>query len=313
VKAIEAVGLSKSFGERRAVDGLSFSVEEGGIFGFLGPNGAGKTTTIRMLSGLLISTGGRAYVGGLDVQENPRAIKRLVGVLPESQGYYGWMTGEEYLEYFGGLYGLPNPRFGAKELLAAVGLADRARTPISGYSRGMRQRLGIARALVHSPRALFLDEPSLGLDPKGQREINTLIKTLNGEKGITVFLSSHLLSEVEGLCTRFAILREGRLVAQGDRSELEARLGKDQRLRLEVSDPARALDLARRVRGVEGVHEEGNSLVVSPNREDAQAALIKALVEEGVDVYGVRRLTPSLEEIFFGLTEEGEKVRGAPG
>lgn len=313
MKVVEAVELRKSFGERRAVDGLSFSIEDGEIFGFLGPNGAGKTTTIRMLTGLLTPTSGKACVGGLDVEENPRAVKRIVGVLPESQGYYSWMTGEEYLEYFESLYGFSNPRSRAKELLAVVGLTERARTSISGYSRGMRQRLGIARALVHSPRVLFLDEPSLGLDPKGQREINTLIKTLNEEEGTTVFLSSHLLSEVEGLCTRFAILREGRLVAEGDRSELETRLGNSQRLRLEVSDLSRALGLAHRVRGMEEVYKERNSLVVSPKGEDSPAALIRVLVEEGIDVYGVRRLTPSLEEIFFGLTEEEKKVRGAPG
>jgi ABC-2 type transport system ATP-binding protein len=307
MKMIEAIGLRKNFGERRAVDGLSFSVEEGEIFGFLGPNGAGKTTTIRILTGLLKPTSGKAYVGGLEVEEYPQVVKRIVGVLPESQGYYGWMTGEEYLEYFEGLYDFPNPRSRAKVLLTVVGLAERARTPISSYSRGMRQRLGIARALIHSPKVLFLDEPSLGLDPKGQREINALIKTLNEEEGITVFLSSHLLSEVESLCTRFAIVREGRLVAEGDRSELEARLGRTQRLRLEVSDPLRALDLVHRVGGIEEAHKEGDSLIVSPEREGSPAALIRVLVEEGIDIYGVQRLTPSLEEIFFGLTEQERK------
>jgi ABC-2 type transport system ATP-binding protein len=314
MKVIEAIELRKHFGERQAVDGLSFSVEEGDIFGFLGPNGAGKTTTIRMLTGLLVPTSGKACVGGLDVEENPRAVKCIVGVLPESQGYYGWMTGEEYLEYFGSLYGFPHSRSRAKELLQAVGLAERARTPISSYSRGMRQRLGIARALIHSPRVLFLDEPSLGLDPRGQREINAFIKTLNREEGITVFLSSHLLSEVEGLCTRFAIVREGHLVVEGDRLELESRLGKSQRLRLEVSDLPRALDLAHRVHGMEEVRkEESNSLIVSPKGEGSPATLIRVLVEEGVDVYGVQRLAPTLEEIFFGLTEEEQKVWGAPG
>jgi ABC-2 type transport system ATP-binding protein len=312
VKVIEAARLSKNFGERQAVDGLSFSIEEGDIFGFLGPNGAGKTTTIRMLTGLLKPTSGKAYVRGLDVEKNPQVVKRFVGVLPESQGYYGWMTGYEYLRYFESLYDFPNPHPRAKELLTAVGLAERSRTPISSYSRGMRQRLGIARALIHSPKVLFLDEPSLGLDPKGQREINALVKALNEEEGITVFLSSHLLSEVESLCTRFAIVREGGLVAEGDRSELEARLGQSQRLRLEVSDVLRALELARqRAGGLEGAHKEGNSLIVSPKREDYSAELIRVLVEEGVDVYSVQRLAPSLEEIFFGFTEEETRPQEA--
>ncbi|MCA1729700.1 MAG: ABC transporter ATP-binding protein, partial [Actinobacteria bacterium] len=189
---------------------------------------------------------------------------------------------------------------------AAVGLAERVRTPVGSYSRGMRQRLGIARAMVHSPRVLFLDEPSLGLDPRGQREINELIKSLNREEGVTIFLSSHLLSEVEGLCSRFAILREGRLVAGGDRSELEERLGRSRRLRLEVSDPPRALDLVRGVSGIGEAHREDNALIVSPVGEGFAAPLIRVLVEDGVDVYSVQRLAPSLEEIFFGFTEYEE-------
>jgi ABC-2 type transport system ATP-binding protein len=307
MKIIEAVELRKNFGERQAVDSLSFSIEEGDVFGFLGPNGAGKTTTIRMLTGILRPTGGKACVGGLDVEENPHDVKHIIGVLPESQGYYGWMTGCEYLEYFERLYSLPKARSKAKALLKAVGLAERAHTPISSYSRGMRQRLGIARALVHSPKILFLDEPSLGLDPMGQREINALIKTLNKEEGITIFLSSHLLSEVEGLCTRFAIVREGRLVAEGNRSELETRLGKSRKLRLEVSDLPRALEVARCVHGVKEVHKQESSLIVSPEREDSTATLIRLLVEEGMDVYGVQWMAPSLEEIFFGLTGDARE------
>ena len=239
----------------------------------------------------------------MDASRHPETIKRAVGVLPESQGYYGWMTGEEYLEYFESLYGYPNPRSRAKVLLAAVGLAERAGTPIGGYSRGMKQRLGIARALVHSPKVLFLDEPSLGLDPRGQREIGALIKGLNREEGITVFLSSHLLSEVEGLCTRFAIVREGRLVAEGDRAQLEARLGKSRRVRLEVSDPERASDLAPLLRGISCVRREGSTIVVDPEGDEAAAALLGFLVAEGVKVYSMQRTAPSLEEIFFGLTE----------
>src|SRR3954447_24607002 len=145
MRIIEATNLSKEYGSCRALDGLSLSVEEGDIFGFLGPNGAGKTTTIRILSGLLAPTGGRARVAGMDVLEYPRAVKRMVGVLPESQGYYPWMTGEEHLAYFGKLHGIADSRARACALLEAVGLAERRRTPVGGYSRGMRQRLGIAR------------------------------------------------------------------------------------------------------------------------------------------------------------------------
>jgi ABC-2 type transport system ATP-binding protein len=308
MKVVEASGLTKSYGGRTALDGLSLSVEEGDVFGFLGPNGAGKTTTIRILAGLLAPTDGKAWVAGVDVSGNPRAVKRAVGVLPESQGYYPWMTGEDYLAYFGRLYGIAGPRPRACSLLETVGLAARGRTTIGGYSRGMRQRLGIARAMVHSPGVLFMDEPSLGLDPRGQREIDDLIRRLNREEGITVFLSSHLLSEIEGLCTRFAIVREGRLVAEGDRAQLERRLGKSRRLKLEVSDAERASDLAGAVGGIGRARREKGAIVVDPETDDAAAALLRILISDGVQVYSMQRLSPSLEEIFFGLTEHVEGV-----
>ena len=302
MKTIDASELTKSYGRRTALSGLSLGVEEGDIFGFLGPNGAGKTTTIRILTGLLEPDSGEARVAGMDVSAHPGAVKRAVGVLPESQGYYGWMTGEEYLAYFADLYGVSNARRRARELLDVAGLGERGGSLVGGYSRGMRQRLGIARAMVHHPKVLFLDEPSLGLDPRGQREMNDLIRHLACEEGVTVFLSSHLLSEIEDLCTRFAIVREGRLVAEGDRVELEARLGGGRRLRLEVSDPEKALDFARCVTDLEGVRREGDALVVELPTDEAAATLLRLLVAERVEVYSMQRFTPSLEEIFLRLT-----------
>lgn len=304
MKTIEVSALTKGFGGRPALSGLSLGVEEGDVFGFLGPNGAGKTTTIRILTGLLSPDSGKARVAGMDATTHPRAIRRAVGVLPESQGYYDWMTGEEYLSYFADLYGVANAGRRARELLGDVGLGVRGGSLVGGYSRGMRQRLGIARAMVHSPKVLFLDEPSLGLDPRGQREINDLIRRLNREQGVTVFLSSHLLSEIEDLCTRFAIVREGRLVAEGDRDELETRLGRGRGLRLEVSDPEKALDFARCVTGIGEAHREGDDLVVEPRTDEAAATLLRLLVSEKVEVYSMQRYVPSLEEIFFGLTED---------
>lgn len=304
MKMIEATDLAKDYGGRVALAGLSLNVEQGDVFGFLGPNGAGKTTTIRILSGLIVPTGGQALVAGMDVSRDQRSVKRVVGVLPESQGYYGWMTGEEFLAYFGRLHGIPDPEQRARVLLDAVRLAGRGNTLIGGYSRGMRQRLGIARAMVHSPKILFLDEPSLGLDPKGQHEINDLIKRINREEGVTIFLSSHLLSEIEELCTRFAIVREGRLVAEGDRAELEGRLGGSRRLRLEVSDPEKALGFARVIERICDARREGDALVVTPETDEAAATLLRILVTDKVEVYSMQRFAPSLEEIFFGLTED---------
>lgn len=304
MNTIEASSLTKSYGERTAISGLSLSVEEGDIFGFLGPNGAGKTTTIRIFTGLLEADSGEARVAGIDVAKYPGAVKRAVGVLPESQGYYGWMTGKEYLSYFAELYGVPNAGRRAKELLKDVGLGDRGNSMIGGYSRGMRQRLGIARAMVHHPKVLFLDEPSLGLDPRGQREINGLIRRLSREEGVTVFLCSHLLSEIEDLCTRYAIVSEGSLIAEGDQSELEARLGKKQRLKLEVSDPERSLDLARCINGIESARLQGTLLLAEPKTGEVAATLLRLLVGEDIRVYSMQRFTPSLEEIFLGLTED---------
>jgi len=302
MKTIEASGLTKCYGERPALSELSLGVEDGDIFGFLGPNGAGKTTTIRVLTGLLRPDSVETRVAGMDVATHPRAVKRAVGVLPENQGYYGWMTGEEYLIYFADLYGVRNAGRRVRELLDDVGLGERVGSLVGGYSRGMRQRLGIARAMVHFPKVLFLDEPSLGLDPKGQREINDLIRHLAREEGVTVFLSSHLLSEIEDLCTRFAIVREGRLVAECDRGELEARLGGGRKLKLEVSDLEKALGFTRRVTDLEEARCEGDALIVEPRTDEAAATLLRLLVMERIEVYSMQRFAPSLEEIFLGLT-----------
>lgn len=310
MKTIEASGLIKSYGGRSALSSLSLGVEDGDVFGFLGPNGAGKTTTIRILTGLLGPDSGEARVAGMDVAAHPRAVKRAVGVLPESQGYYGWMTGEEYLAYFADLYGVPNANGRAREILDKVCLGERGNSLVGGYSRGMRQRLGIARAIVHHPKVLFLDEPSLGLDPKGQREINDLIRHLAREEGVTVFLSSHLLSEIEDLCTRFAIIREGRLTAEGDREELEARLGGGRRIRLEVSEPGRSLDFAHRVTDLEGVRLEAGVLIVEPRTDEAAATLLRLLVGEKVEVYSMQRYAPSLEDIFLRLTDSDCDTQG---
>ncbi len=211
-EAIIAHNLCKKYGSVKAVDGLDLEVHEGEFFGFLGPNGAGKTTTIRMLTGILPPDEGTITMN------NTR-----IGVLPESRGFYEWMTGAEYLHFFARLYSLRDPKIVAA-LLDQVGLTARGRSTIGAYSRGMRQRLGLARALINSPKILFLDEPTLGLDPQGQKDIQTLLRSLNRE-GVTIFYSSHLLNEVSALCSRIAILNRGRLVAQGTLDELRKKTG----------------------------------------------------------------------------------------
>ncbi|MCX6843986.1 MAG: ABC transporter ATP-binding protein [candidate division WOR-3 bacterium] len=222
-EVISARAISKSYGDRKAVDGLNLTVESGAFFGFLGPNGAGKTTTIRMLTGVLRPDSGMITIDGHDSRDRQH-IASVIGVVPESRGFYDWMSGEEYLDFFAALYRIGDRGRAVRQLLADVGLADRGRTAIGTYSRGMKQRLGLARALVNSPRILFLDEPTLGLDPRGQEDVQQLLKRLN-EGGVTVFYSSHLLPEVAHLCSVIAVINRGRLAAEGTLAELQRKTG----------------------------------------------------------------------------------------
>jgi ABC-2 type transport system ATP-binding protein len=221
--SLEAVRLSKRYGDRVAVDELSFAVEQGGILGLLGPNGAGKTTTIRLLTTILRPTSGSFTVAGTG-GDDPTAIRRQIGVLPESAGYPNRQTGREYLRYSARLFGRDRATAAAsaERLLADVGLSDRAGSRISTYSRGMRQRLGIARALINDPAVVFLDEPTLGLDPAGQLEVLGTIRQIALQRGATVVLSTHTLTEVEQLCTSLLILHHGRLRAAGTVEEVIA-------------------------------------------------------------------------------------------
>ncbi|MCD9026444.1 ABC transporter ATP-binding protein [Cohnella silvisoli] len=185
-----------------AVKQMNLNVGKGDIYGFLGPNGAGKTTTIRMLTGLIEPTEGRVILNGLDVRSEKQEVKKHIGVLPESNGYYEWMTGKEYLLFFSSLYGITKKKRAERtdELLEMVDLQEKANIRIHQYSRGMRQRLGIARTLIHEPRIIFLDEPTLGLDPQGQKDIEKILLHLNKEKGVTIFITSHLLKDIERIC-----------------------------------------------------------------------------------------------------------------
>jgi ABC-2 type transport system ATP-binding protein len=216
--------LSKRYGNGfMAVDRLTMHVQEGDIYGFLGPNGAGKTTTIRMITGLLEPTDGKIWVDGLGVADSVRDIRRIVGVLPESNGYYGWMTGEQYLTFFARMYGMPVEAVHRRtdELLESVGLKEKRHVLLSQYSRGMKQRLGIAKTIIHGPKLIILDEPTLGLDPQGQRDIQRLIRSLNRDRNVTVFITSHLLKEIDELCNRVAIVKHGKLLEEGLVAELK--------------------------------------------------------------------------------------------
>ena len=217
---IVAENLSKSYGNRKAVDALTLHIQEGEIFGFLGPNGAGKTTTIRLLTGTLKPDQGVVVIDQLSLSKQKKEVAHVIGVVPESRGFYNWMTATEYLSFFAHLYGVRDDideRVEAR--LFQVGLMKRKHSMIGTFSLGMRQRLGLARALINNPKILLLDEPTLGLDPQGQEDIQQLLKKLNAD-GVTIFLSSHLLNEVTNLCSRIGIINKGKLVAEGTIDEL---------------------------------------------------------------------------------------------
>ncbi len=217
---IEAVGLTKRYGGNNgpaAVDDLHLSLREGELFGFLGENGAGKTTTIKMLTGLIPPTAGLARIGGHDVRRAPLAAKQLVGYVPDNPYLYDRLTGREFLRFLADLYAVPPGRAREarmEDLLGLFELDAKADAPIGGYSRGMRQKIALAGALLHDPRALFLDEPTVGLDPRSTRLLRDVLRALAG-RGVTVFLSTHVLEVASGLCDRIGVLHRGRLVALG--------------------------------------------------------------------------------------------------
>lgn len=214
---IQTDGLLKVYSNGfEAVKNLNLHVRKGDIYGFLGPNGAGKTTTIRMLNGLIEPTQGKIKLNGQEVSKERLEVQKIIGVLPESHGYYEWMTGKEYLQFFASLYGMnkAKKRQRTNEVLEIVDLSEKAGVRIHQYSRGMRQRLGIARTLLHEPQIIFLDEPTLGLDPQGQKDIENILLQLNKEQGVTIFITSHLLRDIEKICNRVAIVQRGELLIE---------------------------------------------------------------------------------------------------
>jgi ABC-2 type transport system ATP-binding protein len=220
---IRVDNLVKKYNGHTALDDLDFTVEDGDIFGFLGPNGAGKTTTIRILTTILKADSGAVMIDGHNIFKEPMAVKKIINALPESSGTYEWMTAGEYLEFFTRLYEAKPSQGGIDTLLVTVGLQGKEKQAIRSFSRGMKQRLGIARALINRPKLLFLDEPTNGLDPQGRKDIHDLLINLNRKQGTTVFLSTHLLDDVERLCNRIAIINYGKIVRVGEMDRLKGK------------------------------------------------------------------------------------------
>jgi ABC-type multidrug transport system ATPase subunit len=296
--AIATELLTKRYGDRVAVDGLTLQVAQGEVFGLLGPNGAGKTTTIAMLLGLLRPSAGRALVLGHDMAREPGAALGRVGAMIEAPAFYPYLSGYDNLLALALAGGLPRARITAA--LEAVELTERARDKVRAYSQGMRQRLAIAAALLPDPELIILDEPTNGLDPAGTAEIRALIREL-AAGGRTVLLCSHMLHEVEQLCGRVAILKAGRLIAEGRVAEL-LRRGEGLRVRVE-RDGERALQLARELPWVTGATLEGDLLLIEGPAANA-AELNAHLALAGVPVAEIGARGASLEEFFLDVTGE---------
>lgn len=308
--AIECQGLTRVFGSFRAVDDLSFAVREGEVFGVLGPNGAGKTTTVRLLNGVLSPTSGRARVLGHDPFTQGSEVRRRTGVLTETPSLSERLSARDNLMLFGAMYDVPARDLATRvdAMLALLGLQDRADDRAGSYSKGMKQRLAIARALVHEPSLLFLDEPTSGLDPETSEQVTELIATLARREGRTVFLATHNLLQAERLCDRVALFNRGRLLAVGSREELSRRLGAGHSVEVEVMAPCEAWSLER-LRALPGVHDarmEGRRFEVRIDAERRIPEVVALLVAMGVPIRRVVPHEPTLAEIYFKLQQSEE-------
>ncbi|MEZ0396542.1 MAG: ABC transporter ATP-binding protein [Anaerolineales bacterium] len=304
---IRVENLHKRYGAVRALDGLDMTVEAGTIYGFLGPNGAGKTTTLRILAGLARPTSGRASVAGVDLTTDGRRLASRIGYLPEEPAFYPWMTPRESLDHLGRLHGLSaaERRQRVAELLELVRLAEVGGRRIGGFSRGMRQRLGLAAALVHRPEVLLLDEPVSALDPAGRKEMLETIEGLGGQ--CTVLMSSHILADVERICGVVGIIAQGRMVIQSQREALLARYAQPV-FAAQTADAASAQRWADRLRvrpWAAAVSVEGETLRVTvSDLERARQEILPSAVSEGILLRRFEEMRPSLEDVFLQLTEK---------
>ena len=304
---VQARGLVKRYGDVVAVDGVDLTVEAGDVYGYLGPNGAGKTTVLRMLLGLITPTAGEVRLFGRSSLEHGAAALDGVAGFVEAPQFYPYLTGRKNLELLAALDG-GDAAGRIDGALDVVELTNRQRHKVGGYSHGMRQRLGVAAALLRNPKLLLLDEPATGLDPAGMRDMRALVARLS-LAGTTVLLSSHLLAEVEELCNRVAIVRSGRIVFEGGLAELKRTAGGDWRLR--TTDDERAVAVLNARPGIDAVRRDPLELRFEAT-EEAAAELSVALVEAGVAIRTLAPHSATLEDLFFRLTEGEPQLEPAP-
>lgn len=301
--AIELENVDKKLGRRTILKDVSFSVNAGDIFGYLGPNGAGKTTTIRIILGLLAANAGRASILGKNV--NVDATRHHVGFVLEADGLYDNMTAYDNMMYYARIYGVAQPEPMVAKMLKLGGLADRAKDKVSAYSKGMRQRLALARALVHNPDILILDEPTAGIDPSGQIEVRQTILDAAHKEGKTVFLSSHNLDEVQRICNRIALIQNGRIKLYGELEEMQRRQGKGEVL-IETAEPV-AEKIIKELESLPGLSlsdVQPRALTLALGKNGDVPGLVSFLVGRGAKIEQVKRREASLEEIYTAILKE---------
>ena len=306
--------LRKSFGDFKALDDVNLHINEGEIFGFIGPNGAGKSTTMRIISGLLKADSGEVFVDGVDAIRDNKKLKEKIGYMPDYIGVYDNLTALEYLEFYGSIYGvLGKPaRKRALELLELVNLKEKANLNVDKLSRGMKQRLSLARALMHDPKVLILDEPSSGMDPRARFEMKGILRSLQ-KLDKTVIISSHILVELGEICDRVGIIDKGRIVTQGTIDEIMAEAGGSNVIEVNVIDNIEeASNIINSQKGIQNLKIDGKSIIANLNggEEDAYN-LLKILINNNVKVSSFRRKEGNLEDLFIQITEANEVIGGA--
>ncbi|MFQ5876918.1 MAG: ATP-binding cassette domain-containing protein [Acidobacteriota bacterium] len=302
--------LVKRYGDLRAVDGISFEVRKGEIYGLLGPNGAGKTTTMSMMSGLLLPDEGRVRFDGIDLRADPIGVKRQLGVVPQETALYENLSARENLRFWGGLYGLSGGALaGAVDrVLEQVGLTSRAGDPVKTYSGGMKRRLNLALGLVHSPRAVLLDEPTVGIDPQARINVLDVVRAV-ASSGTTVLYTTHYLEEAESLCDRIGIMDHGRILAEGTLDELKRRAGETEVVTIRGTfDESKARDRLQGVDGARVISSEPGKLVLSTaGAERGAVALLSRVLSGDLEIDAVSIQPPSLSGLFIKLT--GRELR----
>jgi ABC-2 type transport system ATP-binding protein len=302
---IRAEGLGKQYGDRWAVRDLNVEVGQGEIFGFLGPNGAGKTTTVRMLAGMIAPTTGRAWIGGVDLADNANAVRSRIGLLTESPGLYERMSAAANLDFHARLHGLPiqKRRERVRACLDLLGLWERRDDQVAGFSKGMKQKLAIARAVLHEPIAVFLDEPTSGLDPESARDVRAFIRDLR-DTGRAIFLCTHNLDEARRLCDRMAVFR-GRILRLGSPRELEREVVRHRLAIRMAGAPEQYVDVVRAVPAVQDAEVVDGELIAVLGELDRDAPpVVRALVEAGAEIQRVAGLDSALEAAYLAILNE---------